>query len=221
MNKVFFALVVVLALFTSCSDNGKKVESSKAKEVKETVHNVDSNNQYDKIVSGSYLAWNASHFGGVNKRFGKVLFESATAEVVDGKLTNADILIDMNSLTVESFPSGAPEKAKLTGHLKSKDFFNVRKYPTSRFTMTNIDKGEGNYNSKVTGNLKIQNTTKSISFNANVEVNENSITIKSENFAINRADWGLKYNMEGTPGVPVDYLISNDVGFKIELKLKK
>ena len=33
----------------------------------------------------------------------------------------------------------------------------------------------------------------------------------------NRTDCGLVYNTEGTEGVPVDYLISNDIGFTIDV----
>jgi polyisoprenoid-binding protein YceI len=73
----------------------------------------------------------------------------------------------------------------------------------------------------LTGNLTIMDITKSITFKANVSVSDANISVKSEDFAVNRTDWNLTYNTEGTAGVPVDYLIANDVGFTIDVTLNK
>ncbi len=78
--------------------------------------------------------------------------------------------------------------AKLVGHLKSDDFFKVAKYPTSKFEITNIIETSGKYNAKVTGNLTILETTKSISFNTNIKVSDTEISLQSEDFSINRTD---------------------------------
>ena len=129
--------------------------------------------------------------------------------------------MDMASLTVENFPEGAAEKGKLTGHLQSGDFFNIEKYPTSKFVLTKREGTAGEYNSRITGNLTMLDVTKSITFIANVKVSENEVSVKSEDFKINRTDWGLSYNTEGTAGVPVDYLIANDIGFTIDVTITK
>ena len=71
------------------------------------------------------------------------------------------------------------------------------------------------------GNLTMLDVTKSITINANVKVSENEVSVKSEDFKINRTDWGLSYNTEGTAGVPVDYLIANDIGFTIDVTITK
>jgi polyisoprenoid-binding protein YceI len=141
--------------------------------------------------------------------------------VNNAQISNASIKIDMSTLTVESFPEGAEEIAKLTGHLKSPDFFNIEKYPYSKFELTRVQKTKGEYNSIVTGNLTILNVTKSITFNADISILDNEVSIKSENFSVDRKNWGLTYNTEGTEGVPVDYLISDDISFTINLILSK
>ncbi|MDA3882878.1 MAG: hypothetical protein PF481_06315, partial [Bacteroidales bacterium] len=58
-------------------------------------------------------------------------------------------------------------------------------------------------------------------FLANVFVADSSVSIASEDFSVDRRKWGLNYNTEGTKGVPVDYLIANDVGFTIYVTVTK
>jgi polyisoprenoid-binding protein YceI len=128
--------------------------------------------------------------------------------------------MDMNNFTVENFED-QESIDKLAGHLKSDDFFKVATYPVSTFELATITSQEGDYNSMITGNLTILGVTKSIAFNANVMVSDASVSVKSEDFVVNRTDWGLTYNTEGTAGVPADYLISNDIGFTIDITLNK
>ena len=73
----------------------------------------------------------------------------------------------------------------------------------------------------VTGNLTILDVTKSITFKANISINENEVSVISEDFSIDRTEWGLTYHVEGSEGVPVDYLIANDIGFTINLTVTK
>ena len=59
-----------------------------------------------------------------------------------------------------------------------------------------------------------------------VNLNENAspedmVSIQSEDFAVDRTEWGLLYNVEGSEGVPADYLIANDIGFTIDVNVSK
>ncbi|MCF6351235.1 MAG: YceI family protein [Flavobacteriaceae bacterium] len=219
MKKTILSIMIVGAMMISCNNNGKKAETKDAVNVE--VIKTNKTITFKTVKDGSLVNWRASHLGGVQPRFGKIYFKEASFLVNNGLLTNANIAMNMSTLTVENFPEGAEEKGKLTGHLQSPDFFNIEKYPTSKFELTNLKETTGTYNSKVTGNLIILDVTKSITFNANVKVSENEVSIKSEDFSINRTDWGLSYNTKGTAGVSVDYLIANDIGFTINLTLKK
>lgn len=216
MKKFFLMILVAGMVFSSCSDKGKKVEATDAKEVK-TVKN-ESTATYAKIKDGSNMDWRASHLGGLEPRFGKINLKSAKVLVNDNAITNASVVIDMSSFSVDNFED-EESKNKLTGHLQSDDFFKVEKYPTSKFELTSIVKATGDYNSLITGNLTILDATKSITFNANVVISDKEVSVKSEDFAVNRTDWGLVYNTEGTEGVPTNYIISNDVGFTINITL--
>lgn len=206
-------------MFSSCSDNGKHAKTKDAAKV-EVVKN-SKTGTFKNVVAGSHMTWRATHLGGLQPRFGKVGLKNAEFLVNGGKVTNATVVVDLNSLTVESFPAGSQQIAKLEGHLKNADFFNTPTYPTAKFELTDIKEGSGDFNSVVTGNLTIKDKTKSITFNANVNVANDKVSIISEDFSVNRTDWDLTYNTEGTVGVPKDYLIANDIGFKIDVTAGK
>lgn len=219
MKKIILAMFAMGMILSSCGNNGEKAETKEAEKV--SVEKTQQTTTLKTIGNDSFVNWRASHLGGVQPRYGKVFIQDVTFLVNNGILSNATVEMDLASLTVESFPEGSEQIAKLEGHLKSPDFFNIEQHPTSKFELTQLEKTTGSFNSKITGNLTISGITKSISFNANVNVTENEVSIKSEDFSIDRADWNLTYNAEGTEGVPVDYLISDDIGFTINVSATK
>jgi len=211
-------IAFVLGLFlVSCGSNA--VETGEAQEV--TENNSAEAVDYSTLGEGSHVQWRAAHLGGIVKRYGKVSLVSANVKTLENKVTNASITIDLGSLTVENFEEGDESKGKLEGHLKSADFFDVENNPTAAFELTGIEAGTGDYNSMVTGNLTIMDSTKSITFGANITVTDESVTVKSEDFTVNREDWGLTHNKEGTANVPAEYLISSDLGFTIDATINK
>lgn len=218
LGKSILGVLVFGALLSSCSDTGKKAETKEAVAVEAVSADATS---FTTIKEGSHLEWRSAHLGGVQPRFGKVSYKSADVSVKEGKVTNATVVVDLPSLTVENFPEGSEQIAKLGGHLKNEDFFNVAKFPTAKFELTDVVATTGDFNSKVQGNLTILDVTKSIIFSANVNATDDGVSIESEDFSIDRRDWGLTYNVEGTEGIPVDYLIVNDIGFTINLGLTK
>jgi len=217
MKKILFTLLIVGGLLASCKGD-KKVKTSNSKKV-ETVKNTDTS-VFQTIEKSSKLEWRAAHLGGVNERLGSFSLQDAKALVNDGKLTNAIFNIAMSSITVTSI-SDTKQNNDLTKHLKSADFFDIENNPVTTFEMTAIKEAEGNYNSRITGNLIIKGVSKNISFNANVMVNDTDVSIISEPFSVNRQDWGLSYHSEGEVGIPKDYLIADAIGFKIAIKLTK
>lgn len=219
MKKTIMTFFVAGAFLASCSNNGKKAETSDAQKV--AVSQSENAVNYSSATAESSIAWRASHLAGVEPRWGKISIKQAEISVTDGIVSNAKVVIDITSLTVDNFGEDTVTMAKLHGHLLSPDFFKAETYPSSTFELTSIASQEGDFNSKVSGNLTILDVTKSISFSANVNVSDESVTIKSEDFAVNRTDWELTYNVEGTVGVPTDYIIANDIGFTIDVTVTK
>lgn len=124
----------------------------------------------------------------------------------DATKSSVTVEIDTASLTTD-----AP---KLTGHLKSADFFDVEKFPKARFVSTSIRAGgERGATHTVTGNLELHGVTKAISFPATIRLSAGAVEVDSE-FAINRKDFGLTY-----PGKPDD-LIKDEVLLKLTVRAK-
>lgn len=149
----------------------------------------------------------ATHAGGFSDWKGNAVTQ-------DGKLTFVKFVVDMNSLWAEEKePAEGSPAYKLTGHLKSPDFFNVEKNPNAAFASTSIEAGEGNQVT-VKGNLKMAGQVNAVSFPATVEMTDGKLTAKSD-FKINRKDWGIVY--KGKP----DDLIKDDVALNLDLTFTK
>ena len=127
---------------------------------------------------------------------------SGRATVQDGKPVSAEFTVQTAS--VES------DAEKLTGHLKSPDFFDVATFPTAAFKSTEIKEGAEGATHTVTGNLTLHGVTKQISFPATIKAEGGSASARAE-FKINRKDFGIVY-----PGKPDD-LIKDDVLLKLDL----
>ncbi len=149
---------------------------------------------------------NTSHFGTIK-------FESGDVTVKDGKLESGKFLANVASLENVDLKDDAEKKAKLEGHLKSGDFFEVEKFPTASYEITKVSEGTGDYNTVLDGNLTIKGITKPVQFNANVTVNNGEVSIATEPKDILREDFGVKFQ------VPVENgLIKNEVNVQILIK---
>lgn len=141
-----------------------------------------------------------SHDGGFKKFTGSFQVDVANKKLAaDGKHV---VEIDMNSTWSDD--------DKLTGHLKSPDFFDVEKFPTARFVLTKATETKDGY--ELSGTLDFHGVKKGITFPATVTVadDEKSVSIKAE-FAINRTDFGVVF-----PGRPDD-LIREEVVIRFDV----
>lgn len=205
MNKrTAHCLLPVLAagLLAGCSDPSKSVPKSAASDpaAKPDSTAPASSSKAYTIRSESTVGFigskvTGSHNGGF-KNF------AGTISVDAGKISGTpEIKIGMKSIWTDT--------DRLTGHLRSPDFFDVEKFPVSTFSITAIE-GTGPTN-KITGNLEMHGVTKAISFPATVQVADDAVTVKAV-FAINRKQWNINY-----PGKPND-LIRDNVVVKLDLK---
>jgi polyisoprenoid-binding protein YceI len=150
---------------------------------------------------------NTSHFG-------NILFEGGDVTVKDGKLESGTFVADMSSLENVDLKDDAEQKAKLEGHLKSGDFFEVEKFPTASYEITKVTEAQnGDYNTVLDGNLTIKGITKPVQFNANVSVNNGEVSIATEPKDIMREDYGVKFQLPLENG-----LIKNEVNVQILIK---
>ena len=137
-----------------------------------------------------------SHKGGFRKFVGEL--NVANGKVAD---TGNKVIIDATSLWADN--------DRLTGHLKSPDFFGVAQFPTATFESTSVAQQTTNFT--VTGNLTLHGITKQISFPADIKVAGDAVDVNAQ-FFINRFDFDMKY-----PG-KADDLIRKEVVLKLKIK---
>ncbi|WP_018968891.1 YceI family protein [Rubritalea marina] len=205
MKNTALALTAVAATvtFVSCENPADKSTAAKVSEAKE-VQAGDATGQKWSFTEGSSITFvgskvTGSHEGGFKKFDGHFF--------VDGEELAAsghEVVIDMSSTWSDA--------EKLTGHLLSPDFFDVKQYPNSTFTVTGLKeqagaKGETHL---LTGNLDFHGVTKSIDIPVNVSKADGEIKLKAD-FFINRFDFNVKY-----PG-KTDDLIREEVVIRFDL----
>lgn len=201
-NKTLILASAAALLFAACENPADKTTNATVSDaVKVTATAATAGVKYafspasEILFIGSKVT--GSHHGGFRKFTGS--FTVADKALVG---TGQKIVIDMNSLWADD--------AKLAGHLKSADFFNVEKFPQSTFELTGLKSvSEGNY--QVSGNLTLNGISKNIAFPASASVEGDKAKIHAK-FDINRKDFGIVYAGKA------DDLIRDEV--VIELKLE-
>jgi polyisoprenoid-binding protein YceI len=136
--------------------------------------------------SASSVAWLAKKVTGQHNG---TIGISAGALNIDGKkLIGGNFTIDLKTIKVLDLTDPVSNQ-KLTGHLTSGDFFEVEKFPTAMFVITNVS------GKQVTGNLTIKGITKSITFPADIKVKGGKLTAKA-NITIDRTDFNIRYGSQ-------------------------
>lgn len=213
------ALALVMFAIAACGNATANYTAAKTSNAKE-VSNVqpgkqesgDEIKEYKFSNDGSKLSFlgekvTAAHPGGFKKFTGKVLADSTSVKAVE-------VEVDMTTLWAHDTGDAADKiNEKLTGHLKSPDFFDVEKYKTAKFITTGIKEGGQGGTHTITANLTMLDKTKSIEFPATIKVEAGKVTAQAK-FKINRTDWGIVYK-----GM-ADDLIKNDVGIEFDITAK-
>lgn len=176
------------------------------------------------IDSTTVVTWTGAKPTGTHAGTFKVV--DGALVVNDNKLSGGGFTIDVNSLNNIDLASDAENKGKLEGHLKSADFFDVEKHPTAKFEITSVEPYVADANVKtltkdathlIKGNLTLKDSTKNISFPANVVITGTSATANAD-FNIDRTLWGMNYK---GPNNPQDWVINKEVNIKLALSATK
>lgn len=206
-SAVLFVALTSAAL--GCEDPAKgKVRAEVAEAAKSA--EAPANATAEKLAltsSNTKLSWVGSKVTGKHEGSFKTL--SGSVELTDGKAEAAKVSVEIDMASVDS------DHPKLTGHLKSGDFFDVGTHPKSKFVSTKIAAGgKDGATHTITGNLTLRGQTKSVSFPAKVQLDKSKLHVGAE-FVINRKDFGIAY-----PGKPDD-LIRDDVVLKLEIDVPR
>lgn len=209
------AIVLIIAIIFIFS--GKKTEAP----IEEMVVNEENSEfvagNYQINTEESFIYWQGEFITGA-KESGSVKLASGSLVVEGSTIVGGEFVIDMDTITSE------PQIERLVNHLKSDDFFSVSTYPTSKFvlktfepTITDADSA-GRY--VVAGDLTIKGITKPISLVATV-TEENGVLRAVASFAINRAEWDIRYNSASFFSNLGDRVIRDSVMMGLDLKAEK
>lgn len=213
MKKYFLASVFAISLtqLISCGKDKPVAEAPK-----EVTANAEGATNYTLDTKNSLIEWkgykilkseNTSHFGTIH-------FKDGSLQVKDNKVLGGKFTADVTSLTNVDLKDDKESSDKLNGHLKSADFFDVEKFPTSTFEITKVSPAEkGDYNSVIEGNLTMKGVTKSVAFNANIHVENGVATIATEPTDIKREDFGVKFQAPVENGI-----IKNEITLQVSVK---
>ncbi len=167
--------------------------------------------------SESKIGWLGKKIG-MYDHTGTIGIKEGQFHLKDGKVMSGYLVIDMNTIDATIDDVLAPEGKKdyFLGHLKSADFFEVDKYPVSTFNITKIEPA-ANDTFQVSGNLKIKDAEKEITFPALIKI-ENGKLSASGAFVVNRADFNVKWGSKSFPDMIVnDIIIDDQIAFDFSL----
>ncbi|WP_296386196.1 YceI family protein [Winogradskyella sp.] len=216
MKTSFLKIFAVVALisFTNCNNKAKEVETTKAEEA--AVAKVTAVT-YKANTEKSMIEWKG--FKPTGSHNGTIGINQGTVNINDGVIENGNFIIDMNSIVNTDIPAEEEGNAKIVGHLKSADFFDVEKFPKAKFEVTGIETTEGK--TMLSGNLTLKDTTNNISFPVSTEVKDGMMTLTSEIFTIDRSKWNVQYGSKSFFDNLGDKFINDDIELKVTLVASK
>lgn len=166
--------------------------------------------KYQLESSHAFVSWTANHFG-FSDQMGK--FPDVTGEIIFDEKKMSESSVDA-TIKIDSLVTGSE---KFDAHLKSADFFDVKKFPTARFVSKKVT-ATGKNKAKVEGDLTLHGVTKSVVLDVKINKKGTSIVTQKETVGfsataqIKRSEFGIDY---AAPGV------SDEVKLVIEVEANK
>ena len=163
-------------------------------------------------IHKSTVKWKGSKITEGHEGF--IQIQKGVLMIDHGTLVGGQISFNMKTITNSDIES-EKYKAKLEGHLKSDDFFDVDKYPLSTISITKATKTEGT-NYSIVADLSIKGITHSITFDAEVDIQKIAFFAKAK-IKIDRTKWDIVYNSGNFFKDLGDKLILDEIEFDIHL----
>ena len=172
--------------------------------------------KYTADVTKSKLVWKAEKVTGGHD--GHVSLKSGNVFMDHGKIAKASFVVDMNTITNDDIKSEKYSN-KLVGHLKSEDFFNVKKHPEVSFDMIKATPvGNGKFD--VFGNITIKGIQVVISFPMMLKESKSELEV-SGTFSFDRTKFDIKYDSGSFFENLGDRAIKDDVVIDFNIVLYK
>jgi len=173
---------------------------------------------YKVDTSQSELKWNGKKVTG--EHYGTIGLKEGSFTLDGIKLTGGSFVANMNSIVVQDL-TDKEFNGKLTGHLKSEDFFSVEKHPTASFVLTSATP-KGNGTVDVAGNLTIKGITKPVSFPVTVTPSKEGAKVKGT-IVVDRSKYDMKFRSKSFFDAATlgDKMVYDDFTIEVDLVGKK
>ncbi len=223
MNRLVFSLsLIALTLIIGCKSEQEQVSNThEAAEAPQEPKELGTLLSYAIVPDSSYVSWACSkpgktHTGVIPVSNGKAVMEGG--ELYEGRAK-------MNMAGLEVTDLKGESKLELEAHLKGtqaggeNDFFNVTQYPEADFNISRIVKltNDPNYNVLIYGVLHIKDVGREIAFKANFTHVAPHIRLQSEEFVINRTDWGINFMSKKLFPQLKDKFIEDEVRLQVNM----
>ncbi|MBK9333912.1 MAG: YceI family protein [Ignavibacteria bacterium] len=219
-TKGYLLIILTMAVLAGCAESEKKEAAGNIDEKVTKTENLTKNTsttskgeKKEISLKESKLEWTGSKVTG--KHNGTVNISGGELFVDNNQITGGSFEIDFSSITVLDVED-AESNGKLTGHLKSDDFFSAETHPNGRFNIKSVSSAGGNQY-KVTGDMIIKGITNEISFPATVVMNDGKVAASGD-FNIDRTKWDIKYGSGKFFENLGDKMISDEFNIKFEIK---
>lgn len=121
---------------------------------------------------------------------GTIAIKEGQLDFADNYLSGGNFVIDTTSIKILDV-TDPDTNAQFAGHLASDDFFSIDQYPEAFMKISHVEPREnGSYH--VTGNLTIKNFTHAVSFDAQTNHSDNTVTFSGK-ITIDRTKYGIKF----------------------------
>lgn len=121
---------------------------------------------------------------------------SGHIDISDGKPVDAGFTLDMNSIANSDIEDSEMRQV-LIHHLESDDFFDVERFPTATFELTQISclphANSGTANAQVAGILTMKDVKGDVSFPAILGLTPDGALAADAHFEIDRTLWNVRY----------------------------
>jgi polyisoprenoid-binding protein YceI len=162
---------------------------------------------FEIAVAKSNIDWTGRKITGSHN--GTISIKQGTFVTTDGKLTGGLFVIDTTSIKILDITDPATN-GQFAGHLASDDFFAIEQFPEARFEITRVN------GSRIDGDLVIKGITHPASFDANIQISEDTLTASGQ-IVIDRTKYGIKFRSGNFFKDLGDTLIYNDFDLNIHI----
>jgi polyisoprenoid-binding protein YceI len=131
-----------------------------------------------------------------NRHYGRIAISGGEVVMASGRPVSGSFVIDMNTITNLDLQDEG-WRGMLHRHLKSEDFFDVKRYPTAIFEVRGAAPIEGTMpgapNMEIAGSLTIRETTRSICFPAIIAPQDDGSIKAQAALDLDRTLWNVCY----------------------------